>query len=377
MLAATMDVTERKGTDDILGKAGSEFALESARVGDWKLDRTRLIIDTIPTMTWSVRPDGTVDFINQRWLDYTGLTFEQYIDEPTGPMHPEDIPRVLKKWLAVMAAGEPYEDEMRLRRADGEYRWFLVRTVPLRDEGGNIVKWFGCSVDIEDRKRAEQRLHALVGRLNSVREDEAKRIARELHDDLGQKLTALNMELADLEINLVDATPGQRAQIDRMHSVVDHTIEVVQAISSELRLGQLDVLGLTAAIEWQLKEFSRRSAIPCTVTRLDEIMNLSDSQNTAIFRILQEALTNILRHAGATRVDVSLQTEPSQLTLRVHDNGRGIAAAELNDRKAIGLLGMRERAQSVGGGVTITGGADIGTTVLVTIPLEPAGKISL
>ncbi|HXC02129.1 MAG TPA: PAS domain-containing protein [Opitutaceae bacterium] len=345
-------------------------------------DLIQLIVDTIPTMTWSLRADGTVDFINQRWLDYSGLSFEQFIKDPTGTMHPEDIPRVLEKWLPLMTAGESYEDEMRLRRADGEYRWFLVRTVPLRDKDGTIVKWFGSSFDIEDRKqavealrRSEQQLHELVGRLNTVREDEAKRIARELHDDLGQKLTALNMELADLEMNLPDATPSQRAQINRMHSVVDHTIEVVQAISSELRLGQLDVLGLTAAIEWQLKEFSRRSTIPCAVTRLDEISNLSDAQNTAVFRILQEALTNILRHAGATAVDVSLQAGPSQLTLKVHDNGRGITAVELNDRKSIGLLGMCERAQSVGGAVTITGGAGLGTTVVVTIPMEPAGRI--
>jgi signal transduction histidine kinase len=160
-----------------------------------------------------------------------------------------------------------------------------------------------------------------------------------------------------------------------MHSVVDRTIEVVQEISSDLRLGQLDVLGLTAAIEWQLKEFSRRSAIPCKVTRLDEITNLSDAQRTAVFRILQEALTNVVRHAGATEVEISLEAGPDQLVLKVRDNGRGITAAELNDRKAIGLLGMRERAQIVGGAVTITGGAGVGTTVLVTIPLRQTGAI--
>jgi signal transduction histidine kinase len=240
----------------------------------------------------------------------------------------------------------------------------------------------GTCQDITERKRAEaelraakQQLHALVGRLHTVREEEAKRIARELHDDLGQKLTALNMELDDLEMKLADATPYQRAQIARMHTVVDRTIEVVQGISSELRLGQLDILGLTAAIEWQLKEFSRRFAIQCSVTRLDEVTNLSDAQRTAVFRILQEALTNIVRHAGATDVEVSLQAGPGQLALQVRDNGRGITVAEMNDRKAIGLLGMRERAQGVGGDVTITGGGSVGTTVLVTIPLHQAAAL--
>ena len=121
-------------------------------------DRLRQIIDTIPTMAWSVCPDGAIDFLNQVWLDYTGLSLKQGLDEPTRVMHTEDSPRVLEKWRADLAAGRPFEHEMRLRRADGAYRWFLVRTVPLRAEGGKIVKWYGSSIDIEDRKRAEDDL---------------------------------------------------------------------------------------------------------------------------------------------------------------------------------------------------------------------------
>src|SRR6266853_5448853 len=121
-------------------------------------DRLRLVIDTIPTMAWSVLADGAVDFVNQRWLEYTGLSFEKALKEANCTVHPEDLPGVMEKWLADMPAGEPYEGEMRLRRADGEYRWFLNRTVPLRDEEGNIAKWYGTATDIEDRKRAEDAL---------------------------------------------------------------------------------------------------------------------------------------------------------------------------------------------------------------------------
>ena len=131
-------------------------------------DGLRMVIDTIPAMAWSVLPDGAVDFLNQRWLDYAGVSLEQSIEEPTRAMHPDDIPSALEKWLAVMTAGEPYEDEMRLRRADGEYRWFLIRTVPLRDERGNIVKWYGTSTDIEDRKRAEDAVRRSEDRLRLV-----------------------------------------------------------------------------------------------------------------------------------------------------------------------------------------------------------------
>src|SRR5258708_5208035 len=108
-------------------------------------DRLRLIIDTIPVMAWTVRPDGAVDFLSKRWLCYTGISLEEEIERPTRVMHPEDLPRVMERWFADMAAGEPHEDEMRLLGADGEYRWFLIRTVPLRDRLGNIVKWFGTS----------------------------------------------------------------------------------------------------------------------------------------------------------------------------------------------------------------------------------------
>ena len=131
-------------------------------------DGLRIVIDTIPAMAWSVLPDGAVDFLNQRWLDYAGVSLEQYIEAPMRAIHPEDIPRVMEKWPAVMAAGEAYEDEMRLRRADGEYRWFLIRTVPLRDEQGNIVKWYGTSTDIEDRRRAEDALRESEDRLRHV-----------------------------------------------------------------------------------------------------------------------------------------------------------------------------------------------------------------
>jgi PAS domain S-box-containing protein len=142
---------------DIVHWYGTSTDIEDLKRAE---DRIRLIIDTLPTMVWTLRPDGAVDYVNQRWLDYTGLALEQEIEEPTRVVHPKDLPRVIEKWLSDMAAREPSEDEMRLRRADGEYRWFLVRTAPLRDEQGDVVKWYGVSIDIEDRKRAEEALRS-------------------------------------------------------------------------------------------------------------------------------------------------------------------------------------------------------------------------
>jgi PAS domain S-box-containing protein len=152
------DITERKQAEDALRRSE---------------DRIRLIIDTIPVMAWSLRPDGVVDFLNQRWMDYAGLSLEQYVEDPTRPVHPEDIPGVVEKWLADMVAGEPNEDEIRLRRADGEYRWFLVRNAPLRDEQDNVVKWYGASIDIQERKQVEEQLRQSESQLA-----EAQHLAR-------------------------------------------------------------------------------------------------------------------------------------------------------------------------------------------------------
>ncbi|MES2693920.1 MAG: PAS domain-containing protein [Verrucomicrobiota bacterium] len=297
-------------------------------------------------------------------------------------VHPEDVERVQRAEEDRRVTGT-YDEEYRIVRLDGSIRWIRNRAFPVRNAAGELSRIVGVAEDVTERKHAElelrtveQQLRALVGRLHTVREEEARRIARELHDDLGQELTALNMELADLGIKLPNATAKQREQIARMHAIVNHTVEVVQNIASELRLGQLDVLGLTAAIEWHVMEFSERSSIPCRVTRLDEVVNMSDVQKTAVFRILQEALTNIVRHAVATEVEISLHAEAHQVVLRVSDNGRGITSAELNRENAIGLLGIRERAQMVGAVVTITGIPGKGTIITVTVPLKPTAPPS-
>ncbi len=312
-------------------------------------DRLRLIIDTIPTMAWSLTPDGTVDFVNQRWRDYTGISLEDELEAPTRAMHPEDLPGAVEKWLVTMAAGEPYEHELRLRRADGEYRWFLVRTVPLRDELRNIIKWFGTSTEIEDRKRAEkilfrsfEQLRALTARLQSVREEERARMAREIHDELGQALTAIKIDLASLVAQL----PPDQQQALRGESImklIDGTIQTVRRISTELRPGILDDLGLVAAVEWAAEEFQARTGTECSVSVPPGDLSLDPERATALFRIFQETLTNVARHANATKVHVQLANDKGDVLLEVRDNGSGISDEQRVAPNALGILGMLER----------------------------------
>ncbi len=453
----------------------------------------RLVIDAIPTMAWTVRPDGVVDFVNQRWLDYTGLTFEEEIKEPTRAMHPEDLQKAVEKWGANMAAGESFEDEMRLRQADGEYRWFLIRTVPLRDERGNIVKWYGTSIDIEDRKRAEDdlkrqkeilqkifdsvpamigfvgpdgkiklanrewertlgwtleevlrqdldvfaelypdpsyrqeilnfvfssngdwddfrtrvrdgrvidtswanvhlsdgttigigrditdfkraeealqksrdQLRALAARVQSVREEERTRVAREIHDELGQALTAIKIDLSSLSHGL---PADKKRQSESILKLVGETIQAVRRISTELRPAILDAVGLVATVEWAAGDFATRTGTKCQLDLPQDDVVISKDCATALFRIFQETLTNVARHANATEANVRLAENDGNLTLEVHDNGGGVSEEQLAAGSSLGILGMRERARLLGGEVTIAGTLGAGTTVRVRIP---------
>jgi signal transduction histidine kinase len=228
----------------------------------------------------------------------------------------------------------------------------------------------------KERKRAEdklrrslEQLRALSVYLQYVREDERIRISRQVHDELGQALTGLKMDLYWLTSRVPRKHRSAHEKIKAMSAHIDTTIQTVRRIATELRPGILDDLGLVAAIEWQAQEFQKRTGIECVVSSDLKEPILDQDLNTAFFRIFQETLTNIIRHAQASRVEVQLRQEQSSLVLEVRDNGRGVTEAELNDTRSIGVLGMRERAALLQGELQITGIPGEGTTVAVRIPL--------
>ncbi len=221
----------------------------------------------------------------------------------------------------------------------------------------------------EQLRKSHQQLRALSVYLQHIREDERIRISRQVHDELGQSLTGLKMDLYWLSSRVPKQLRELHDKAKSMSHHIDTTIQTVRRISTELRPGILDDLGLVAALEWQAHEFQKRTGIHCLVTSDIKAAILDEDLNTAFFRIFQETLTNIIRHAEATKVTVHLQKQRGHLTLHVHDNGRGITEAQITNTKSIGLLGMRERAALLGGKITITGAPGKGTTVLVRIPL--------
>jgi signal transduction histidine kinase len=213
---------------------------------------------------------------------------------------------------------------------------------------------------------SEDKLRRLAAHLISVREEERAHIAREIHDELGQVLTGIKMEVGWLAKRLKE--PELLEKTDSMSKLIDSTVQTVRKIATGLRPEMLDDMGLVAAIGWQAKDFQKRTGIRCRVKLPPETTKLDIDVATTAFRIFQEILTNVARHSRATRVDIDLGVTDEQVGLEVHDNGVGIAESDLHGRKSLGLLGMHERALLFGGEVSITGSPGHGTRVAVTIP---------
>jgi len=262
----------------------------------------------------------------------------------------------------------------------GKHSWAETHAVPLRDHEGEIIGVLGVTRDITDRKLAEdqlkslgEKLRNLTERLQRVREEESTRIARELHDELGQALTGIVIDLSWLEEKLFDDEDrgARTALIGRVRSATkraNSTVDTVRRIATRLRPALLDDFGVAAAIEWLAQEFEQQTGIHCEVKTQIAPRELPEGIATAVFRIFQEALTNIARHARAANVSITLQEVDGHLCLDVKDDGRGANVTELTGAHSLGVLGMRERALLLGGEVRISGSPGAGTTVSVSIP---------
>ena len=465
-------------------------------------DRIRLIIDTIPIMAWSTLPDGTVDFVNQRWLDYTG---ERGLEDPNRVVHPEDLLVAVENWFKNISIQKPTEDEMRLRRADGEYRWFRVRTAPLHDEQGNLVKWYGVSIDIEDSRKAEDELQLAYQRLSyhfentplavieldkglfikrwskraeeifgwkvsealgknvydadfpiiykddipavdtineqlikgmvnrnlslnrnytkdgkviycewynsvlrdeqgnvitilslvhnvterkrtedtlqqsyeeirrltehlqNIREEERIAIAREIHDELGQQLTAIKMDVAWIDKKTPEETIDIKRKLKNIIDLLDGSNQSVRRILSELRPRILDDHGLLEAIEWLGRQFSETTGIPVKFTTPEKDIKVSEQMATCFFRVCQEAFTNITRYALAKNVMISIRIVEEDMLLMIEDDGIGFEAAALKNKKSFGILGMKERVLSLGGKFKLISSPGKGTKIIVSL----------
>lgn len=256
-------------------------------------------------------------------------------------------------------------------------KYLEVLTIPRLDSKNRMNGVIQIIRDITERKKAEEaikmgeeHLRNLTAYIQKVSEIERTNIAREIHDELGQALTVLKIDLSWMKKRLDQDQTQFIEKIDAMSKIIDKTIITMKKISTDLRPGLLDDLGLSAAIEWQSEEFEKRTGIHCSIRIDPKDITFDKDRNTALFRILQETLTNIARHAEATEVSISLEARDGEIQLTVQDNGRGIRDDELSNPQSFGLMGMRERAIMFGGNALIEGFPGRGTTVTVRIPTE-------
>ena len=304
-----------------------------------------------------------------------GATFEGYLAH----VHPEDQSIARTAIEGALHDHRPFTFEERIVRPDGSRRTLYSQGHVVLDDAGQPARLVGICQDVTERKQIEEdlrgsreQLRQLSSRLQAAREEERTRIARELHDELGGAMTSLKMELARLHrVVPQPETAIFTETVQSMAVLIDATVQTVRRIATDLRPGLLDDLGLVAAIEWQLSEFAKRTGIKCRLDSRVETVDLHPDSATGIFRVFQEALTNVARHAQAACVETLLEEIDGHLVLEVRDNGRGISEPELLGAKSLGVLGMRERVRSLAGEIIIHGLPGQGTTVRLSIPLGP------
>jgi PAS domain S-box-containing protein len=355
LLTMIQDVTERRRAERRLE--------ESER-------RLAKIIEASPeAITIASVENGTFIAVNPAGERLSGYTREEMLGRSAVDMGFWPDPEERQRLIADLQRSEAVHGrEIRLRRKDGEVRDALASAALIDFEGRKLILF--QAIDITERKNAEKAvrdhqelLRELSAHHDSVREEERAHIAREIHDEMGQALTALRMDLSVIG----KSAPGTADQVRELKGRVDDIIQIVRDVATTLRPAALD-LGILPGIEWLVDEFQKRNGIRCHVKVENGEIDLPEDRGIVLFRILQESLTNISRHASARNVEISLGGDATHVRLDVKDDGRGFDAAAAGNKKTFGLLGMRERVIMLHGTLSITSAPGEGTQVSVSIP---------
>ncbi len=338
--------------------------------------RFRLVANNAPVLIWMAGTDALCNYFNQPWLEFTGRSLEAELGDGWAEgVHPEDLKRCVDTYRKAFDRRKPFGMEYRLRRHDGEYRWVYDRGVPRFSEGGLFAGYIGSAVDITDQKRAVQDLAHLSRRLIEAQEQERRRIARELHDDLNQRLVLAALEIQKLAKD--QTLPGTSAS--KAAKTFDTLLEIsadVQALSHRLHSSKLEMLGLVAAMKSFCQEFATQHKVDVIFTHSNVSESLSQAISICLFRILQEALLNALRHSGAKKFQARLAEVEKELHLTVTDQGQGFNTQVLQKTPGLGLISMRERAALVRGTVNLKSQPGTGTEILVRVPTASQSKLA-
>lgn len=338
-----------------------EAARESER-------RFTLVADSAPMLVWMSGTDKLCTYFNKGWLDFTGRTLQQELgDGWCAGVHPEDLAFCMNVYNSAFDDRRDFKVEYRLRRRDGEYRWIMDCGAPRYTPDGSFCGFIGSCIDITDLKRSQQELEELSGRLIHAQEEERRRVARELHDNFGQRLTVLSMELGQRM-----AAPQSPEEITTcLRDLSDKLKEISRAMNStahQLHSAHLEVLGLVSAVQGLCDEFSRQYGIQTSFVHQSVPASFPPEVALCLFRIVQEGLQNVAKHSGAPSCEVTLEGSHEGIHLAIKDPGIGFDTARLKLKPGLGFVSMRERLRMVGGEMTVQSSPSRGTEVSVRVP---------
>jgi PAS domain S-box-containing protein len=337
--------------------------------------RFRLMADTTPALIWMCDRQGTVTYLNDRRIEFTGSDMATgFGDVWSTFIHPDDVQSVIAANKRALEEQKGYSREYRLRRHDGVYRWMLDVAAPRVTGNGSFAGFVGSAVDITDQKMAQEALEKIGGKLIEAQEEERSRIARELHDDICQRLALLSMELeqANRESNGSSRSP-------KIEEIRRHCAEIagdVQALSHKLHSSKLEYLGLAAAVRSLCREFSQQHDVSVQFADENVPSFLPRDISLSLFRVTQEALQNALKHSGVRQYFVSLRGLPNEIQLEVSDHGTGFDVERAKLERGMGLVSMEERVHLVHGIFTIQSAVNRGTKIVVRVPLAAETKAS-
>lgn len=362
LIGVGTDVTERKQAEQALqaSEASLTKAQQIAHLGSWEL------IVATNELQWSDETFRVFGYAPRAVCPSMELFYQS--------VHPEDLSFIQKTIIVASDSQTPFSLDNRIIMPDGQERIVHGQAEIIYDSAGKPQKWMGTVQDITERKRIEEELKSSLEQLQQlsqyieqVRENERVAISRELHDDLGQALTAVKIDLGIIKQKVSDNEVVLK--INKVTALVGETIKTVQRLTSQLRPDIIDDLGLEAAIDWYTKEFEQRVGVEVFLD-MDSELTISPNVSLTLFRIMQESLTNIARHSKATQVEIGLHKNSESIHFRISDNGVGITEDEIKSKKSFGIINMKERTASMGGSFDIYSENGHGTVIQLILPLN-------